>query len=100
MKRQNIASLYQKQKYAKYELCKKIPRRETLGPIIWDIKRGASTPMHQCTIASASMQQQHQYAAEIVHQQYQFSSNTSLAAPSVQRQYQFSSSTSLATAPV
>ena len=24
MKRQNIANLYQKQKYAKYELCKKI----------------------------------------------------------------------------
>ena len=33
MKRLNIANVYQKQKYAKYELCKKIPASETLGPV-------------------------------------------------------------------
>ena len=83
MKRQNIASLYQKQKLAKYELCKKIPKGKHSALFVWDIKRGASTPMHKCTIESASMQQHQQYAAAIVHQQHQFSSNTSLAVTSV-----------------
>ena len=83
MKWQNITSLYQKQKYEKYELCKKIPKGKQSALFIWNIKRGASTPMHQCTIESASMQQQHQYAAAIVHQQHQFSSNMGLAAAPV-----------------
>ena len=81
--------MYEKAKYCKFvskanmSYVKKYRKGKHSALFIWDIKRDASTPMHQCTIESASMQQQHQYAAAIVHQQHQCSSNIGLAAAPV-----------------